>query len=96
MGVSPALSGAVSQVKAAASAAGAEKPGFTTAEGQENVETAEEEGLGPSTLPADALAGLTDAQLLEVFKQTSIFNVRSALAGNEALLEGETEEGMDR
>uniref|UniRef100_A0A1D2A723 Uncharacterized protein n=1 Tax=Auxenochlorella protothecoides TaxID=3075 RepID=A0A1D2A723_AUXPR len=29
---------------------------------------------------------LTDAQLLEVFKQTSIFNVKTALADNEALL----------
>jgi hypothetical protein len=31
-------------------------------------------------------AGLTEEQLMEVFKQTSIFNVRSAMAGNEALL----------
>ncbi|KAK9840812.1 hypothetical protein WJX81_006676 [Elliptochloris bilobata] len=30
--------------------------------------------------------GLTEEQLMEVFKQTSIFNVRSAMAGNEALL----------
>ena len=31
-------------------------------------------------------AGLTEAQLMEVFKQTSIFNVRSALANNNALM----------
>ena len=31
-------------------------------------------------------AGLTEAQLMEVFKQTSIFNVRSALANNHALM----------
>ncbi len=34
----------------------------------------------------DHVAGLTDAQLMEVFKQTSIFNVRSALANNDALM----------
>lgn len=32
-------------------------------------------------------AGLTEEQLLEVFKQTSMFNVRTALQNNEALLE---------
>ena len=34
----------------------------------------------------EAEPGLTEEQLMEVFKQTSIFNVRSAMAGNEALL----------
>lgn len=33
--------------------------------------------------------GLTDAQLMEVFKQTSIFNVKSALANNENLVHAE-------
>lgn len=43
--------------------------------------------------PADAEAapaapaGLTEEQLLEVFKQTSMFNVRTALQNNEVLLE---------
>ena len=32
---------------------------------------------------------LTEAQLMEVFKQTSIFNVRTALAGNEVLVGSE-------
>jgi hypothetical protein len=40
--------------------------------------------------------GLTDEQLLQVFKQTSIFNVRSALAGNESLVDGTEADGMDR
>ncbi|KDD74448.1 hypothetical protein H632_c1305p0 [Helicosporidium sp. ATCC 50920] len=35
----------------------------------------------------EAGTGLSEEQLLEVFKQTSIFNVRTALAGNEALWE---------
>lgn len=34
-------------------------------------------------------AGLSEEQLLEVFKQTSMFNVRTALHNNEALLDGE-------
>ena len=36
---------------------------------------------GPSAPTADA--GLTEEQLLEVFKQTSVFTVKSALAGLE-------------
>ena len=35
---------------------------------------------------------LTDDQLMEVFKQTSIFNVKSALANNQNLMQNETEE----
>lgn len=42
-------------------------------------------------------AGLTEAQLMEVFKQTSIFNVRSALANNNALMSvREIDEANDR
>lgn len=42
-------------------------------------------------------AGLTEAQLMEVFKQTSIFNVRSALANNNALISArEIDEANDR
>lgn len=40
-----------------------------------------------------AEAGLTEEQLMEVFKQTSIFNVRSAMAGNEALLGADADAG---
>ena len=41
--------------------------------------------------------GLTEAQLMEVFKQTSIFNVRSALANNHALMSArEMNETSDR
>lgn len=41
--------------------------------------------------------GLTEAQLMEVFKQTSIFNVRSALANNHALMSArEIDEANDR
>lgn len=43
-------------------------------------------------LSATAELGLTDAQLMEVFKQTSIFNVKSALANNQNLMQNETEE----
>lgn len=39
----------------------------------------------------DGLTGLSDLQLLEVFKQTSIFNVRSAMGGNEVLMGGDPE-----
>ena len=35
---------------------------------------------------------LTDDQLMEVFKQTSIFNVKSALANNQNLMQNETGE----
>ncbi len=42
-------------------------------------------------------AGLTEAQLMEVFKQTSIFNVRSALANNHALMSArEADEANER
>ncbi len=42
-------------------------------------------------------AGLTEAQLMEVFKQTSIFNVRSALANNHALMSArEVDEANER
>ena len=46
---------------------------------------------------AAALNGLTEAQLMEVFKQTSIFNVKSALAHNHALMSArEIDETNDR
>ena len=41
---------------------------------------------------SSAGAGLTDDQLMEVFKQTSIFNVKSALANNQNLMQNGTEE----
>ena len=51
-------------------------------------------------MPAEqpqSTAGLTEAQLMEVFKQTSIFNVRSALANNHALMSArEIDEANDR
>ena len=47
-----------------------------------------------TTAAINADGGLTEAQLLEIFKQTSVFNVRSALAGNEALMGG-AEEGYE-
>ena len=43
----------------------------------------------------EAEPGLTEEQLMEVFKQTSIFNVRSAMAGNEALLGPEVDATED-
>ncbi|KAG2431763.1 hypothetical protein HXX76_009259 [Chlamydomonas incerta] len=44
----------------------------------------------PSAAPADeSQHALDDEALLEVFKQTSVFNVRSALANNDLLMEGE-------
>ena len=43
---------------------------------------------GDETAIVNAEGGLTEAQLLEIFKQTSVFNVRSALAGNEVLMGG--------
>ena len=46
---------------------------------------------------AAALNDLTEAQLMEVFKQTSIFNVKSALAHNHALMSArEIDETNDR
>lgn len=41
----------------------------------------------PANLPPAAGEGLTDEQLMEVFKQTSIFTVRSAADGNAALMQ---------
>ena len=40
--------------------------------------------------------GLTDDQLMEVFKQTSIFNVKSALANNQNLMQNETAEDQQQ
>lgn len=40
--------------------------------------------------------GLTDDQLMEVFKQTSIFNVKSALANNQNLMQNETAEDQEQ
>lgn len=57
-------------------------------------ETAEPDARGEQLHTA---AGLTEAQLMEVFKQTSIFNVRSALANNHALMSArEMDEANDR
>ena len=39
-----------------------------------------------ATAAVNAEGGLTEAQLLEIFKQTSVFNVRSAMANNEVLM----------
>lgn len=85
------------QVQAAAAAARHQDPAEAPAEQDAEMADADApEAVPPGTAEGE-LAGLTDAQLLEVFKQTSIFNVRSALAGNEALLDGEQlEEGMER
>ena len=58
-------------------------------EAQRDTREAEAGGAEPAqpSEGADLVqAGLTEEQLMEVFKQTSIFNVRSAMAGNEALL----------
>lgn len=43
-----------------------------------------------------ARLGLTDDQLMEVFKQTSIFNVKSALANNQNLMQNETGEEQEQ
>lgn len=43
-----------------------------------------------------ARRGLTDDQLMEVFKQTSIFNVKSALANNQNLMQNETPEDQQQ
>ena len=63
------------QQHGAAAAAAAEPPGGTTTAAG-GAEAGGGEGQG----------GLTDEQLLEVFKQTSMFNVRTALQDNEMLL----------
>ncbi|KAK9805733.1 hypothetical protein WJX73_003191 [Symbiochloris irregularis] len=48
----------------------------------------EQEGQVDATVTAaiNADGGLTETQLLEIFKQTSVFNVRSAMAGNDCLM----------
>lgn len=51
--------------------------------GQPSTSGEQAHGQGP---PDDDGGGLDEASLLEVFKQTSIFNVRAALADNEVLL----------
>ena len=59
-----------------------------------HVETREPDAAGEQL---HETAGLTEAQLMEVFKQTSIFNVRSALANNHALMSArEVHEASDR
>ncbi len=72
--------GRTAQVMAAAGAANEAQRDTREAEagGAEAAQPGEGAGL--------VQAGLTEDQLMEVFKQTSIFNVRSAMAGNEALL----------
>ena len=74
----------------------AEAPG--PAQGDADMQEAEPSGAEPQPLAQAAPGGgLTDAQLMQVFKQTSIFNVRSALAGNESLVYGgEAEADADR
>ena len=58
-----------------------------TADDTDAGEAADDSGVLASTSGRDAdEAGLTDEQLMEIFKQTSIFNVRSALANNDALM----------
>lgn len=58
----------------------------TGGDGGEDAEAGDDTGGAASAPDQDHVAGLTDAQLMEVFKQTSIFNVRSALANNDALM----------
>ena len=81
------------QVMAASNQAPAEG---LAGDGGEEAEAADDTGVAASAPDQDRVAGLTDAQLMEVFKQTSIFNVRSALANNDALMStneaGENEE----
>ena len=50
----------------------------------------------PDEPSSSAGHGLTDDQLMEVFKQTSIFNVKSALANNQNLLQNETAEDQEQ
>lgn len=57
------------------------------------LEASESADLGQEEEPA-LEEGLTDAQLMEVFKQTSIFNVKSALANNENLVHAEAEDEL--
>lgn len=57
------------------------------------LEESESADLGQEEEPA-LEEGLTDAQLMEVFKQTSIFNVKSALANNENLVHAEAEDEL--
>ena len=86
------------QAAPSAPAAAAQLPAEATEE-QEPLQqaAAEQEGgrpisAAPAPEPAPAApqpqpgGGLTDAQLLEVFKQTSMFNVRTALGDNAMLL----------
>ena len=79
-------------------AGGSSKAGLAAKETDEWDTDPEEEGAAQEAEPAGQDAaeagplcagsqeGLTEEQLMEVFKQTSIFNVRSALANNDALL----------
>ena len=63
---------------------------------QREAQGAAEEGPAPQACTVkQAEVGLTEEQLMEVFKQTSIFNVRSAMAGNEALLGPEVDAAED-
>ena len=52
------------------------------------------EGAMPNAAERSSSApdALTDDQLMQVFKQTSIFNVKSALANNQNLMQNETTE----
>ena len=63
---------------------------------QREANSAAEEGQATQTCTGEEVEpGLTEEQLMEVFKQTSIFNVRSAMAGNEALLGPEVDATED-
>ena len=61
----------------------------STSEAASDTDREQAEQAEPSST---ADLGLTDDQLMEVFKQTSIFNVKSALANNQNLMQNETEE----
>ena len=61
----------------------------STSEAASDTDREQSDQPGPSS---SVDHGLTDDQLMEVFKQTSIFNVKSALANNQNLLQNETEE----
>ena len=61
----------------------------STSEAASDTDREPPDQAGPSTT---AELGLTDDQLMEVFKQTSIFNVKSALANNQNLMQNETED----
>lgn len=93
-GVAPQHADAATPVSGTAAADADAQPSAMTDDGDVlSAADAAHAAAGPADPQPASQEGLTDEQLMEVFKQTSIFTVRSAAEGNAALMQQQPQPG---